>query len=419
MGKGGGSPLSMWIKEFCQLVFIQTIQALIYAIILSMVIQIMTAATTSTYRSEYKSANVDDYNSAIGLMCVFAFISVFKIEDLVKKVIGFGQTKADHRGALQSLAKTAFALKLGSKVLDNGGKVLKGVGGIAINASASRKDKINFENRRARLKAKYGMDETQTSVATSSSSSVAMPSETAEQGTAKQMEEITSGDTSQTVATATATKATTAKATTAKATVPDVKDVAKQKENMQKYKDELLNLQDKMDEKRAERSKKNIESVKMMTSGATEFVGSVFGGIAGGVIGIADGDIEQGIQGLVSGAGLGDAAGQFVNNSVYDLATPVSAVAGAINDRVTSSKKRTKMYDKASINAEGKNYSQRVEKYKEELKSARNERNKELIKLNTKEIKRKQDVVKAYKDRIKKEKTGMKDYFEKSDVEDI
>ena len=36
-GKGGGA-LSTWIKEFCQLVFIQTLQAFIYAIVNRIVI---------------------------------------------------------------------------------------------------------------------------------------------------------------------------------------------------------------------------------------------------------------------------------------------------------------------------------------------------------------------------------------------
>lgn len=135
MGKGG--PLSSWIREFTTLVFVQTVQAFIFAIIITLIMTAMAPPTDATLN--------DDYNVGVGLMCVFALTSLFKVEELVKKIFGLQSTKADHGSAIKSIAKTAFAVKLGKRVLDNGKKITGGIKQIKDSNNKRKENKQRYK----------------------------------------------------------------------------------------------------------------------------------------------------------------------------------------------------------------------------------------------------------------------------------
>lgn len=116
-GKGGG-PLNAWIKEFCELVFIQTLQAFIFALVMSFILTILTEQTMDQ----------TDKNTSLGIICIVALTSIFKIEDIARRIFGYGPTKADHGNAVQSIGKSMMALKMGKNLLDNGKKVVGGAG---------------------------------------------------------------------------------------------------------------------------------------------------------------------------------------------------------------------------------------------------------------------------------------------------
>lgn len=116
-GKGGG-PLNSWIKEFCELVFIQTLQAFVFALTMGFIISIMDA----------QIMDKTDSNSALAVVCIVALTSIFKIEDIARRIFGFGPTKADHGNAVASIGKSMIALKMGKNLLDNGKKVVGGFG---------------------------------------------------------------------------------------------------------------------------------------------------------------------------------------------------------------------------------------------------------------------------------------------------
>ena len=66
----------VWLKEFCSLIFTQTVQAFLLAIIMSVVV-----ATAS-------NGNIEDQGntiSATGLIAIIALASISKVELLVKK----------------------------------------------------------------------------------------------------------------------------------------------------------------------------------------------------------------------------------------------------------------------------------------------------------------------------------------------
>lgn len=143
MGGKSGGPLSSWIREFTTLVFVQTVQAFIFAIIMIFIL--------STMDPSKVSSTGDDYNSAVGIMCVFALTSLFKVEEMVRRIFGLGNTKADHKGALKSIAKTAFALKIGKRVLDNGKNVIGGVKKLKNSKSDSKKANTRLQEDRSDL----------------------------------------------------------------------------------------------------------------------------------------------------------------------------------------------------------------------------------------------------------------------------
>lgn len=136
-----------WLKELCSLVFIQTIQAFIFAIVMSLIISIMTPENTG----EIGEDNRSDYIAATGIIAVIAMSSISKLEELVKKIFGVqsGITDTGMRGGMKSLATTMMAANLAKGVLDNAGKVVGGIG----EASAAKR---GMNRQRARLARKIG-----------------------------------------------------------------------------------------------------------------------------------------------------------------------------------------------------------------------------------------------------------------------
>ena len=120
-GKGGG-PLSAWIKEFCELVFIQTLQAFIFALTMGFIISIL---------SQQVAMDQTDRNTSLGIICIVALTSIFKVEEIARRIFGFGPTKADHGNAVQSIGRSMLALRMGKNLLDNGKKIVGGFGAMA------------------------------------------------------------------------------------------------------------------------------------------------------------------------------------------------------------------------------------------------------------------------------------------------
>lgn len=116
MGKGKmGGALSAWLKEFCALVFVQSIQAFTFAIIMVMVINLVGDESANS-----KAA-------PLGMIAVVAMASISKLEDLVKKMFGIGPSVTDPslRGGMKSWATGMVAFGAAKRVADNGKKVFR------------------------------------------------------------------------------------------------------------------------------------------------------------------------------------------------------------------------------------------------------------------------------------------------------
>ncbi|MBQ8044356.1 MAG: hypothetical protein IJ272_09485 [Clostridia bacterium] len=286
MGKGGA--LSIWIKEFCSLVFTQTLQAFIYAIIIIIILFGMVNDTGDI--------SADDNNAALGLMSTFALLSVFKVEEMAKRIFGLGDTKATPGNAMKSIAKTAIAAKVGKRVLDNTGKVLGGIKAINKAGQDNRKTKARLEEDMAdngfamvNGKATY-VGKSKSSTTSAGSTGGTSIGGGAIGGASADVGSVDAGP---------ASVGVTSSGTSGDVDV--ISDAAKRR-----MKNALRNYEDKMDEIKKARN----EGWKTLISGTVETPTAIFGAATGAVLGGADGNLDEMLQGAMAGAGVGDALAQ-------------------------------------------------------------------------------------------------------------
>lgn len=283
-----GKSLQNWLKEFGTLVFTQTIQAFIYAIIVSIV-------TISMVQTEGVTSG--NQNAAIGFVSVIALTSVFKVEEMLRKIIGLGTSKASVKGAMGSIAKTAVAFQMGKRVMDNTSKVTKGVGqrvkGRADMKKANAKGEANkksTEAAEARAHESFAQKEKEIRAKYGESDNPRVPLRNQE----------------------------------AKALLEQAK--MKKEDNLASVKERYQTLKEENKAKVEEIKKSRREGTKMMASGSAEFVGSVFGGTTGAIIGGADGNLGEAAQGLMAGAGVGDKIGESMVDTVASSVETATAV---------------------------------------------------------------------------------------------
>lgn len=142
-----GNVFQMWLKEFCALVFTQTIQAFILAIILVLIMMIYNNGTFSK----------TDQTNATGVLAIIALTSISKMEGLVKKMFGVESSLTDTsmNGGKGGVLGTVMAMKMAKKALDNIPKTVGGVKGIAGGIADKRKAKIAMYNATEKQIARY------------------------------------------------------------------------------------------------------------------------------------------------------------------------------------------------------------------------------------------------------------------------
>lgn len=314
-GKKGGPVLNSWIKEFCTLVFIQTIQAFIYAIIISIIVKM----------SFLSIEDVDDRNASMGIICVVALTSVFKVEELIKKIFGIGNSKADVRGAMSSLAKTAIAWNFGKRILDNTTKV---AGGIKSRQDAA-KGRQKLKSRMERDQATFGIGG-------------AVPDEAMDDIGPQIQQERLGVETSTAIdhgSYAGTTHFNNQAREVANKKSQAGNNVTKNGKNIRDYNAMMDKYQDQLDELK----KKRQEGTKQILRGIGETAGAVPGALAGAVIGGADGDLDSALRGAAVGMGIGDTIGGSMAEGAYKY----GAIAASTPSKITSSVDAVKKIQKA------------------------------------------------------------------------
>ena len=137
---------SVWLKEFCSLIFTQSIQAFILALIMMVIINLA---------SQDRGLTSGTMTGATGIMAIIALASLSKVELLVKKIFGVESQFGDPamKSGFGGLAGTYMAFRLGKNLLDNGKKMFGGLG----QKRSAKKTKAKLEKRKlAALNNLYG-----------------------------------------------------------------------------------------------------------------------------------------------------------------------------------------------------------------------------------------------------------------------
>lgn len=316
---------NVWIKELTSIVFTQALQALVLAVLMSVVVGLFLA-------SKADGANTTNY--AIGVYAIIAMMSLSKIELLVKRIFGIGPATADvsMKGGGRDLLKTGIALKMGGRLLNNVPKVAAGVGGLLIGQGAARRRVRNAQQEYDEYKKQQKMD--------------------------KDKEKLNGGK-----GTATASNRIASKSSAL--TADDLASALKNS-NKKNPKNELRDAKDALNKERR-------ENLSKITGGVLETAGAFGGGIIGAEIGMAMGDDV--LQNALIGAGVGDAIGEAANTpmSLYDYAMTAHEKNRNLNQEYKENKSKVKQ-----INSQYKDHQKMMKEEKEhnkEVKKAINMKN--------------------------------------------
>ena len=269
MGKGGA--LNAWLREFSALVFTQTIQAFIYTIIIGLILMSLTYTIPDANKQEMANNYRQDTfinSTSMGLINIFALTSVFKIEEMARRIFGLQKSGIEPQNPMASLAKLGFMAHFGRRLLDNGKKFVTGIGGIGKGIRQRRKTAAWGKEQRDLIHRKYGYS-TGTGAGTGAGAGAG-----------------------------------------AAASTLDPKEQAKMKL-------ELSNLSKTMSKEYSEAGNQIARSVEMALSGAAETAGAIMGGAVAAVIGGADG--RNVAQATVTGMGVGDRIGESVVKTGFKI----------------------------------------------------------------------------------------------------
>ncbi len=317
---------SSWLKELCSLIFVQTFQAFLLAIVMSVIVKILASSS---------SASMEGGLDAVGILAIFALASFSKIELLIKNIFGLTSGVGDpslangHRSFMGSM----LAMKGLGRTLNNGGKIISG-GGKALGGQLrmwkAKKDALDGELGKKQLN-----DNNPSGVNPGLGQSI--PGAMASGGGAisRLSDEM-----------ANLTRALNSQAT---------KTEEKGKDDKRKALNDAI----------ANAKKERNEGLKTMFSGAAETAGALHGAVAGGVYGLSRG--EKIGESAAVGAGAGDYVGE-------KIVSGVSAIPGAYK----TAKSGIDASIKLNFGNSGRAYKELEKEIKSSQKSDLNELNKKL-----------------------------------------
>lgn len=313
-----------WFKELASLIFTQTVQAFLLAIIMSIIVNALvgTDGNGSTYGA--------------GLLAIIALSQFNKIELLIKNIFGvtsqYGGSMDQGKGGLLG---SMMALKMGKRVLDNAGKVVGGTGtaikaGIQRHGITQQKKALMAENhlgdanalKDAALnemgeQADKFIDNAATGAGLQAGANMVNgSSNTGGVGvSSSQIDQLISAVKDQTSALKSSQNDSS-------------KDKAQAK---------LKALNDQM----AQLKSKQFDGIKRVGSGLAETAGVIPGAAAGAIIGLGMG--EKVAKNAITGAGLGDLAGEKLNNAAFGAGRGVKNLYDITRstgtDKITGQKK--------------------------------------------------------------------------------
>lgn len=316
----------MWVRELCSLVFIQSIQAFVFTIVIVLIVEV----------AQGESLNAED-TSAFGVIAIIGLASISKIEDLTKKIFEIGPSMGDpsmHSGAKSFMTMMA-AGSVAKRVLDNPKKIAAGVKGHftankeKMKAMESRNKAMGKLTKRVARDfgspiASSGLEQmAQDSGGQEGTSSNTNGNDINNNSTAASM----GGNTRSDISPSAKGENTTASSNVGKPTGASSRSISDNNKLRDKYEDQAdeieKNYQDKIDEIK----KKQKENWKTSASGVTETLGALMGGTAGMMKGMAEGDIQGMINGAGFGMGIGDKIGSKAVGAPFAISDAIKQVS--------------------------------------------------------------------------------------------
>lgn len=315
-----------WIKELCALVFVQTIQAFILAIVLSIML-------TFIAPSNGKIDNTDSI-TALGVLCIVLLTSLTKMEQITKKIFGLEsgvlQNKPPH-----GLMASFMALKAVGRVFNNIPKMIGGIGSATFGASLDKKKANSAMLTRLQRK---GLDRNgnplsgarQNAGGDSGSQSGGSDSVEDREYYNKAMEAKKRGDMAGYHRNM-GIQAGINKARKSLAQGAGTSSSSGGTSSSDKARDDYYKIMDKYDDEIAKAKEKRREGIKKIASGGFETLGAAAGGMVGlsigSVSGLATGDLDQMYKATAYGIGVGDALGENLTNAVASVSSNLKSRA--------------------------------------------------------------------------------------------
>lgn len=332
-----GNVFSQWLKEFCALVFTQTVQAFILAIILTLVVMSLVSQNSSGY------TNVTS-NQAAGVLAIIALTSISKMESLIKKLFGLESsiTDASMKGGKGGVLGSIAAMKMAKKVLDNGPKVATGIKNFRSANKQLKMADLDRANKEVKLRRRF-VENYGTSALEGNNAQLTSGTESG--GVA-----VASGNTSS-INTSTLT-ANNPISNTNSSTSPTNKSISAK--DRHKFEDDLEKIGKDYKDELEKIKKQRRDSIRSIASGLTESVGSVYGGITGALVGVATDDD------ILKNAGIGMGVGDTIGKKMIDIP------GDAYEARIETKKLKQKY---SSYKSNLKQANQELERLNEQMRS--------------------------------------------------
>ena len=312
-----------WFKELASLIFTQTVQAFLLAIIMSIIVNALvgTDGNGSTYGA--------------GLLAIIALSQFNKIELLIKNIFGvtsqYGGGMDQGKGGLLG---SMMALKMGKRVLDNAGKVVGGTG-TAIKAGIQRHG-ITQQKKALMAEGDLGNANAIKDAALDEMGNQAdkfIDNATTGAGLQAGANMVNGGNSG-------GVGVSSSQIDQLISAVKDQTSALKSSQN-DSSKDKAQAKLKALDDQMAQLKSKQFEGIKRVGSGLAETAGVIPGAAAGAIVGLGMG--ENVAKNAITGAGLGDLVGEKVNNAAFGAGRGVKNLYDITlstgTDKITGQKK--------------------------------------------------------------------------------
>lgn len=369
-----------WVKELCALVFVQTIQAFILAVVISIIITFIAPNTSGDKIAKLTDA---DSVSALGILCIVLLTSLTKMEQITKKIFGLDsgilQNKPPH-----GLMASYMALKAVGRVFNNVPKVVGGIGSATLGAGLDKK-KANSAML-TRLKRK-GLDKNGNTLGGSKpiAGVGGLPSAAGDSSN-NDSNNINKWDDTHYKNAKEAYKSGDMDKYQKEMELQNAVDEARREYSQklagaiisgsgsskkQDKVDDYYKIMEKYDDELAKAKEKRRKGIQDAFSGGIETIGAAAGGMVGlsigSVSGLATGDLDQIHKATAYGIGVGDALGDHLTNAVASATTSIKSRASVnkkLDNQIAQMEKNLKIQNNTRENQAKRvrNITQKIEK---------------------------------------------------------